>query len=105
MMNRFICGITFLAGLILTAPAAFAQDAAPTPVVPERPRPVVTLTKTIGSDLKSLFSADNVPVLSSATALALFASPFDKTLTFQASSSTFLKTSFDGWARVVGQEW
>lgn len=50
-------------------------------------------------------SADSVPVLSSATALALVALPFDETLTHSASCSTFLKTTFDGWARIVGQEW
>lgn len=40
-----------------------------------------------------------------AAALALVASPFDETLTYSASCSTFLKTSFEGWARVAGQEW
>ena len=52
-----------------------------------------------------MVSAENVTVLSSATALALLAAPFDKTLTHSASCSTFLKTTFDGWARVVGEEW
>lgn len=105
MTNRLVCGIALLAGLILTAPVAFAQDAPIAPVVPERPRPVATFTKTIGSDLKSLVSVDNVTVMSLATALALVAAPFDKTLTYSASCSTFMKTTFDGWARVVGQEW
>lgn len=44
-------------------------------------------------------------MLSVATAFALFASPFDETLTYSASCSTFLKTAFEPWARVVGQEW
>jgi len=50
-------------------------------------------------------SKDNGAVLSSSIALALLAYPFDKTLTVRASSSTFLKTSFEGWARIAGQEW
>ena len=105
MITRLVCGIAVFASLIVGAPVAFAQDAPSPPVVPERPRAVVTFTKTIGNDLKSMVSAQNVPVLSSAAALALVALPFDETLTYSASCSTFLKTTFDGWARVVGQEW
>ena len=67
--------------------------------------PVRRAISVIGRDLKALASSDSVTLLSSATALALLASPFDETLTHQASSSTFLKTTFDGWARRVGQEW
>src|SRR5690242_4539285 len=108
MTNRLICGMALFAGLILASPAAYGQDVPVVPAAskaPERPRAVMTFTKTIGNDLKSMVSADNVTVLSSATALALVAAPFDKTLTYSASCSTFLKTTFDGWARVVGQEW
>lgn len=61
--------------------------------------------QTIVDDMKSVVSKESVPVLSTAAALALLASPFDETLTYSASCSTFLKTTFGGWARVVGQEW
>jgi membrane-associated phospholipid phosphatase len=56
-------------------------------------------------DMKSMVSKESVPVWSVATAFALVASPFDESLTYSASCSTFLKTTFEGWARVVGQEW
>jgi len=105
MTNRLICGIALFAGLMLASPAAYGQDVPVVPAVPSRPRAAVTFTKTIGNDLKSMVSAENVTVLSSATALALLAAPFDKTLTYSASCSTFLKTTFDGWARMVGEEW
>ena len=61
--------------------------------------------KTIVNDLKLVVSKDSLPLLSSATALALFALPFDETLTYSASCSTFQKTALEGWARVAGQEW
>ena len=75
MTNRLICGIALFAGLILASPAAYGQDVPVLPAAPQRPRAVVTFTKTIGSDLKSMVSVDNVAVLSSATALALVAAP------------------------------
>ena len=96
-MNKFICGIALLVGLILTPLPATAQDA---PVVPAR-----SLVETIKQDAKSVFSKENASVVSAATAFALLAYPFDKNLTLSASSSTFLKTTFDPWARVAGQEW
>ncbi|HYE87171.1 MAG TPA: phosphatase PAP2 family protein [Vicinamibacterales bacterium] len=55
--------------------------------------------------MKSVVSKDSASVVSAATAFALFVSPFDATLTHSASSSTFLKTTFDPWARLMGQEW
>ena len=61
--------------------------------------------KTIVNGVKSVVSKESVPVLSRAIAFALFASPFDESLTYSASCSTFLKTTFDGWARIAGQEW
>ena len=64
-----------------------------------------SLVQTIADDLKSVASKESVSLLSAATAFALFASPFDDNLTFSASCSTFLKTSFEPWARVAGQEW
>lgn len=82
--------------LAIAAPA-FAQ---PEPAPDDR-----NFLQTIVDDMKSVVSKESVPVLSTATALALFASPFDETLTYSASCSTFLKTTFGGWARVVGQEW
>ena len=50
-------------------------------------------------------SKESVAVLSVATAFALVASPFDDNLTYSASCSTFLQTTFEPWARVAGQEW
>lgn len=64
-----------------------------------------SFVQTIADNLKSVASKESVSVLSAATAFALFASPFDENLTFSASCSTFLKTTFEPWARVVGQEW
>ena len=107
MVNRLVCGIAVLAALIVGPSSVFGQDAtvSPNQIAPPRPSAAATFTKTIAGDLKSMISADNVPVMSSAAALALLALPFDETLTYSASCSTFLKTSFDGWARIVGQEW
>ena len=61
--------------------------------------------ETITDGVKSVISRESVPLLSTAAALTLVALPFDETLTYSASCSTFLKTSFEGWARVAGQEW
>ena len=86
-----------LACLSLAPVAARAQEIPP---APER-----SFVQTIKDDLKSVVSPESASVLSVATAFALFASPFDETLTYSASCSTFLKTSFEPWARVAGQEW
>jgi len=64
-----------------------------------------SLVQTIAEDLKSVAAKESVSLLSAATAFALFASSFDDNLTYSASCSTFLKTTFEPWARVVGQEW
>jgi membrane-associated phospholipid phosphatase len=80
------------------AAPALAQQAPP----PDSDR---NFLQTIVRDVKSVMSKESAPVLSAAAALALFVSPFDESLTYSASCSTFLKTSFDGWARVAGQEW
>ena len=61
--------------------------------------------ETITDGVRSVISKESVPLLSTAAALTLVALPFDETLTYSASCSTFLKTSFEGWARVAGQEW
>ena len=61
--------------------------------------------KVIVDDMKSMVSKESASVLSTATAFALLAAPFDESLTYSASCSTFLKTTFEGWARVMGQEW
>lgn len=81
---------------------AWAQDLSSEAIRAKEDR---SLVQTIADDLKSVASKESVSVLSAATAFALFASPFDENLTFSASCSTFLKTSFEPWARVVGQEW
>src|SRR5918993_1284104 len=60
---------------------------------------------TIVADVKSVVSEESASMLTVAAAFALLASPFDETLTYSASCSTFLKTTFGGWARVAGQEW
>lgn len=95
VMGRICAGVIVL---LMAAAPAFAQHA------PE-PQPDRSLLETIGGDLKSVISADSATVLSMAAALALVASPFDETLTYSASCSTFLKTTVGGWARVAGQEW
>jgi membrane-associated phospholipid phosphatase len=102
MTNRLVCGIAVFAGLILGPPAALGQDAQAAPANPSLAR---TFTKTIAGVLKTKVSAYLVSVPSAAASLALVAAPFDRTLTYSASCSTFLKTTFDGWARVIGQEW
>jgi membrane-associated phospholipid phosphatase len=61
--------------------------------------------ETITDGVKSVVSKESGPLLSTAAAFTLVALPFDETLTYSASCSTFLKTTFDGWARVAGQEW
>ena len=79
--------------------------AAPPPATGQQTEAERSLLKTIVSDLKLVVSKESLPVLSSATAFALFALPFDEALTYSASCSTFQKTAFDGWARIAGQEW
>ena len=86
-----------LACLCLAPAQLWAQDPPPSA---DR-----SFLRTIGEDLKSMASKESVSVLSAATAFALFASPFDDNLTYSASCSTFLKTTFEPWARVAGQEW
>ena len=79
-------------------PAPLLAQEVPAP--PDR-----SFVQTLADDFKSVVSKESIPLLSVATAFALFASPFDENLTYSASCSTFLKTTFDGWARVAGQEW
>ena len=79
--------------------------AAPPPAAARQAEPERSYFKTIVNDLKLVVSKDSLPVLSSATAFALVALPFDEALTYSASCSTFQKTAFDGWARIAGQEW
>ena len=98
MRDRLLCGIALLAGVILTSPTAYAQDTVPV----QTPASVV---QTLKNDLKSVVSKESASLLSAATAFALLAQPFDKNLTYSASCSTFLKTAFEPWARVAGQEW
>jgi membrane-associated phospholipid phosphatase len=90
--------VVLLFALALVAPAA-AQEAAPQPAIDRN------FLETLKEDVKSAISTESLTVLSTAAALALLAQPFDETLTYSASCSTFLKTTFEGWARVVGQEW
>jgi membrane-associated phospholipid phosphatase len=91
---RSICVLACLS----VAPARLSAQDAPAPAGR-------SFVQTIAADLKSVVSRESVSVLSVATAFALFASPFDETLTYSASCSTFLKTTFTPWARVAGQEW
>ena len=84
--------------MVVGAVPASAQEAPP-------PDPGRNFLQTIVDDVKSAVSAESVTALSAATAFALVASPFDESLTYSASCSTFLKTTFGGWARIAGQEW
>lgn len=93
---RTIVVLLFALGLATAVPA---QTAPPQPAVDRN------FLETLKDDVKSVVSKESVSVLSTAAALALLAQPFDETLTYSASCSTFLKTTFEGWARVVGQEW
>src|SRR5512138_1227535 len=90
--------IGLVAVVLFTPLRASAQDVVAPP--PDR-----RFVQTIVDDLKSVASKENASLLSAAAAFALFAEPFDKNLTYSASSSTFLKTAFTPWARVVGEEW
>lgn len=92
---RRIAVLLFLVGI---ADPVLAQQAPP--AAPDR-----NFLETLRDDMQSVVSKESVSVLSAATAVALLAQPFDETLTYSASCSTFLKTTFEGWARVVGQEW
>ena len=108
MAQRYAHGIAILLCLVATPLRASAQDAAaPASLSAAAPGAMAdkSFLETIAAGLKSVVSKESVPLLSSAAAFALFASPFDETLTYSASCSTFLKTTFDGWARVAGQEW
>jgi membrane-associated phospholipid phosphatase len=96
-MRRFVCGISLLACMSFLPARLLAQEV---PAPPDR-----SFVQTLVEDFKSVVSKDSIPLLSVATAVALAASPFDENLTYSASCSTFLKTTFDGWARVSGQEW
>ena len=82
---------------MLVAAPAFAQS-------PEAGRDR-NFFETIVDDVKSAASEESATLLTATAAFALLASPFDETLTYSASCSTFLKTTFGGWARVAGQEW
>jgi len=97
MANRLVGSISVLVCLSLAPVTLRAQD-----LPPPNER---SFLKTIADDLKSVVSKESVPVLSVATAFALFVQPFDENLTYSASCSTFLKTTFEPWARVAGQEW
>jgi len=96
MAERNARGIAVLLCLLVLPSPAVGQDA----TVPSR-----NFLQTIADGVKSVVSKESAPVLSTAVAFALFASPFDESLTYSASCSTFLKTTFDGWARIAGQEW
>lgn len=98
-MRRLTTAFCLVAVILARPCPSAAQDAAP------EPGPVHQFLTTIGNDLKSMVSSQSVPLLSSAAAFALFAAPFDGTLTYSASCSTFLKTMLGGWARTAGQEW
>lgn len=98
-MRRLVTAIWLVLLSLATPGPAAAQDG------PPQVGPVRSFINTIGRDLKSMASKESVPLLSSAAAFALFVSPFDETLTYSASCSTFLTTTFRSWARPMGQEW
>jgi membrane-associated phospholipid phosphatase len=99
MTIRLACGISIFALLSLPASPVLAQE----PV--HEPSPARRLVKTLTDDLKSLASTDTFPLVLATGALAMTVWPYDAELTYRASNSTFLKTMFDPWARIVGQEW
>lgn len=97
MTGKYAPCIAVLLCLVAVPPAASAQDApAPTDK---------NFLETIADGVKSVVSSESATVLSAAAAFAVLALPFDETLTDSASNSTFLKTTFEGWARIAGQEW
>ena len=98
MKRLFVCGIALLVVMSLAPMNALAQG-------PDDPATDRSLLQTLKDDVKSVVSKESESVFFMAAALALLAEPFDETLTYSASCSTFLKTTFEGWARVVGQEW
>ena len=104
MAEKCARGIAVLLCLMAVPSPAAAQDAA----VPSsfaqgatEDKPERNFLETMADGVKSVVSKESLPVLSTAAAFALFASPFDESLTYSASCSTFLKTTFDGWARVA----
>lgn len=97
MTRLFIGGVSLLLCIGVAPVPAFAQG--------QPPPPGRTFIQTIKADLKSVASRDTVSLLSIAATLALAASEYDDSLTYLSSTSTFQKTAFDPWARVVGQEW
>ena len=97
MAERYARGIAVLLCLVAVPSRVSAQDT--------EDKAQRNFLETMADGVKSVVSKESLPVLSTAAALALFASPFDESLTYSASCSTFLKTTFDGWARVAGQEW
>ena len=108
MRVPFVSSICLLACLSVAPAQAWAQDSSSEALRAKEDVPAPaerSLLQTIAGDLKSVASKESVSVLSAATAFALFASPFDDNLTYSASCSTFLKTTFEPWARVAGQEW
>ena len=96
MVERNARGIAVLLCLLALPSAAVGQDA----TVPSR-----NFLQTIADGAKSVVSEESGTLITVATAFALLAMPFDESLTYSASCSTFLKTTFDGWARIAGQEW
>ena len=108
MTRPFVCGISLLVWISVTPLPALAQELpAVTTGAKEEPSaaPARTFVQTIKADLKSVASRETVSLLSIATAIALVASEYDDSLTYLSSSSTFQKTAFEPWARVIGQEW
>jgi membrane-associated phospholipid phosphatase len=98
-MIRHACAIGVACCLGLDSATVLAQNASAPPPAPR------SIAKTLVDDLKSMANVDTFPLgLATATA-AMVLWPYDHQLTVHASSSPFLKKSFDGWARVGGQEW
>jgi membrane-associated phospholipid phosphatase len=86
--------------LLGIAPArAEAQAAAPAPSTIKR------ITTTIADDVKSIASVDTFPLGLAAAAFAMSIWPYDAQITHHAASSQAWKDTFEGWARIGGQEW
>lgn len=97
MAEKYARGIAVLLCLVAVPSRASGQD---TPVPVDR-----GFLETMADGVKSVMSEESGSMLTFAAAFALVAMTFDETLTYSASCSTFLKTTFDGWARIAGQEW
>jgi membrane-associated phospholipid phosphatase len=99
MSIRLVRGISLFVALSVAPVPAAAQQSGQPESTPRR------IQKVIVDDLKSVANVDTFPIVLAAAAFAMTAWPYDAEVTQHAASSPLLKDSFDGWARIGGQEW